>query len=218
VTEAEWLACEEPRRMLAFLSERASDRKMRLFAVACCSQIWELMLDPRCRAAVEASAQYADGLISESLLDLLSAAAEEAWEDTIGEPGEECRIAESVAHAASYASSPSLALSVLMEAIQAAAEVVPGGVSIAQITQADLLCDIFGNPFRPAALDPAWRTETVLALARVIYEERAFDRMPILADALQDAGCTDEDVLNHCRGPGPHARGCWVVDLILGKT
>jgi hypothetical protein len=89
--------------------------------------------------------------------------------------------------------------------------------SAEQVVQATLLRDIFGNPFRPAALDPAWRTETVLALARGIYEERAFDRMPILADALQDAGCTDEDVLSHCRGPGPHARGCWVVDLVLGK-
>ena len=78
--------------------------------------------------------------------------------------------------------------------------------------------DIFGNPFRPAALDPSWLTSTVVTLARGIYEERAFDRMPILADALQDAGCDNEDVLNHCRGPGPHVRGCWVVDLVLGKT
>ena len=83
---------------------------------------------------------------------------------------------------------------------------------------ADLLRDIFGNPFRPAAQDPAWRTETVLALARGIYEERAFDRMPILADALQDAGCTSEDVLGHCRDAKQvHVRGCWVVDLVLGK-
>jgi hypothetical protein len=67
--------------------------------------------------------------------------------------------------------------------------------------------------------DPQWFTSDVLVLARGIYEERAFDRMPILADALQDAGCTDEDVLNHCRDPNtPHARGCWVVDLILGKA
>ncbi len=81
---------------------------------------------------------------------------------------------------------------------------------------ADLLRDIFGNPFRPVAFDPAWRTETVVALASAIYAERAFDRMPILADALEEAGCDHADILAHCRGPGPHARGCWVVDAVLG--
>ena len=83
---------------------------------------------------------------------------------------------------------------------------------------AELLRDIFGNPVRPVALDPAWLSSDVVALARGIYDERAFDRMPILADALQDAGCTNDDILSHCRGDGPHVRGCWVVDLVLGKT
>ncbi len=83
---------------------------------------------------------------------------------------------------------------------------------------ADVLREVFGNPFRPAALAPAWLTSDVVALARGIYEERAFDRMPILADALQDAGCDNDDVLSHCRDPKQvHVRGCWVVDLILGK-
>ena len=82
---------------------------------------------------------------------------------------------------------------------------------------ANVLRCILGNPFRPATLDPAWRTSTVVALATGIYDDRAFDRLPILADALQDAGCTSDDILNHCRDAGPHARGCWVVDLVLGK-
>ena len=77
--------------------------------------------------------------------------------------------------------------------------------------------DIFGNPFRPTLFDPAWRTTDVLLLAGGIYAERAFDRMPILADSLQDAGCDRDDILSHCRGDGPHVRGCWVVDLLLGK-
>ena len=81
-----------------------------------------------------------------------------------------------------------------------------------------LIRDVFGNPFRPVTVDPRWLTSDVLALARSLYDERAFDRMPILADALQDAGCTDEKVLAHCRGEGPHCRGCWVVDLLLGKS
>jgi hypothetical protein len=68
------------------------------------------------------------------------------------------------------------------------------------------------------SIDPTWRTSDVLTLARGIYDERAFDRMPILADALQDAGCTNDDILSHCRDTTPHARGCWVVDLVLGKA
>jgi hypothetical protein len=84
--------------------------------------------------------------------------------------------------------------------------------------QADLLRDIFGNPFRPVMFDLSWRTSTVLALAKQMYESRDFTAMPILADALQDAGCEHADILAHCRGDGPHVRGCWVVDLVLGKS
>jgi hypothetical protein len=77
--------------------------------------------------------------------------------------------------------------------------------------------DIFGNPFRPVAFSPEWRTGTAVSLARTMYESREFSAMPILADALQDAGCDNEDILSHCRGTGPHIRGCWVTDLVLGK-
>jgi hypothetical protein len=76
---------------------------------------------------------------------------------------------------------------------------------------------VFGNPFRPVAFDPRWRTADAAGLARGIYEDRAFDRLPLLADALMDAGCADEQILAHCRSEGPHARGCWPVDLILAK-
>ena len=77
--------------------------------------------------------------------------------------------------------------------------------------------DIFGDPFRPVNFSPSWRTDTAVALARQMYESRDFGAMPILADALQDAGCASADILSHCRGPGPHVRGCWVVDLLLGQ-
>ena len=86
--------------------------------------------------------------------------------------------------------------------------------------QVSLVRDLFGNALRPITHDPAWSVwndRTVVRLAESIYTERAFDRLPILADALEDAGCTDAAVLEHCRGPGPHVRGCWVVDLLLGK-
>ena len=85
--------------------------------------------------------------------------------------------------------------------------------------QVALLRDIVGNPFRPATFDPAWRTSTVVALARQMYDSRDFTAMPILADALQDAGCTSDAILGHCRDAhATHVRGCWVVDLVLGKS
>ncbi|MBN9122540.1 MAG: hypothetical protein J0I06_25905 [Planctomycetes bacterium] len=77
--------------------------------------------------------------------------------------------------------------------------------------------ELFGNPFRPVPFAPEWRTDTVLALARQMYGARDFSAMPILADALQDAGCDNDDVLRHCRDKALHVRGCWVVDLVLGK-
>jgi len=80
-----------------------------------------------------------------------------------------------------------------------------------------LFDDIFGDAFRPVTFEAMWRTDTVVSLAGQMYESRDFSAMPILANALQDAGCDNEDVLGHCRGPGPHVRGCWVVDLLLGK-
>jgi hypothetical protein len=84
-----------------------------------------------------------------------------------------------------------------------------------------LIRDIFGNPFRAVSLVPSWliwNEATVAKLAQAIYDERAFERLPVLADALEEAGCTDAEILAHCRGPGPHVRGCWALDLLLGKA
>jgi hypothetical protein len=86
--------------------------------------------------------------------------------------------------------------------------------------EAGLLRDIFGNPFRPIAINSAllaWNDGTVQKIAQGIYDKRAFDLMLILADALEEAGCTEQDILAHCRSGGEHVRGCWVVDLLLGK-
>ena len=110
------------------------------------------------------------------------------------------------------------------EAAQAAREVIDlGGRGVPRgqeegRSQAALLRDIFGNPFRPVAFSPSWRTDTAISLARQMYDSRDFGAMPILADALQDAGCDNDDILDHCRGDGPHVRGCWVIDLLLGKA
>jgi hypothetical protein len=90
---------------------------------------------------------------------------------------------------------------------------------------APLIHDVFGNPFSPAAFDPVWRTPVVGSLARAAYEERSLPagaldpgRLAVLADSLEEAGCSDGTVLSHLRGPGPHIRGCWALDLVLGKT
>ena len=94
------------------------------------------------------------------------------------------------------------------------------GRSAARATHAALLRDLFGNPFLPVPLDPgwlAWDGGTIRNLAQMIYEERAFDHLPILGDALEEAGCDSGDILGHCRQPGEHARGCWLVDLLLGQ-
>jgi len=83
---------------------------------------------------------------------------------------------------------------------------------------ARLIREIFGNPFHLVEFDPRWRTANAVDLARTIYGEKGFDRMPVVADALMDAGCAEESILDHCRAPGPHVRGCWVVDLLLGRS
>jgi hypothetical protein len=89
--------------------------------------------------------------------------------------------------------------------------------SALMVEQSSYLRDIFGNPFRPVAFDPSWRTSAAVAIAKGMYESRDFAAMSLLADALQDADCADQQILDHCRGPGPHVKGCWVVDFVLGK-
>src|SRR5262249_4150650 len=83
--------------------------------------------------------------------------------------------------------------------------------------QAALVRDIFRCAFRPVPVVPGWLTTTSVAVAESISDVRAFHRLPILADALEDAACDNADILNHCRQQGVHVRGCWVVDLVLNK-
>jgi hypothetical protein len=92
----------------------------------------------------------------------------------------------------------------------------PGRDLVERAAQADLLRDVFGNPFRTVALDSRWRSEAVRLLADGIQADRAYDRLPILADALEEAGCDNAELLAHCRGPGPHVFGCWALDLVRG--
>jgi hypothetical protein len=206
MTEAEWLACEDPLPMLQFLATQESDRKRRLFLVACCRRVTDIMTDGG-RGAVDAAEAFADGEIG--VFDLLLARR------TVGRPkGEKRYYAAAAARAASLPPSNDSSIHGAAWAVNAAAK-----KRVERAVQAGLLRDVFGNPFRPVVLDPSWRTVAVVDLARGIYEERAFDRMPILGDALEDAGCDSADVIAHCRDEkATHVRGCWVVDLVLGKV
>jgi hypothetical protein len=227
VTEAEWLTATDPEPMLTYLRGRASRRRLRLLAVACCRRVWHALTHPTCRLAVELAEKSVDGEVSDKLLDSLSGFAQGEYEDATADPDDaltsgsaDVTVSQYAAAcaAASYASNtPTVRdedLAVVMEASADAAADGPGE----RAHQVELLRDVFGPlPFRSVQTNSAWLTTDVVPLAAGIYYERAFDRMPILADALQDAGCDNDDILNHCRSGGPHVRGCWVIDLLLGK-
>ena len=210
MTEAEWVACEDPTPMLEFLRNRGSSRKFRLFGCATCRRIWHLFTMEESRACVETAERYADGQASQLQL---SAAAHRAMNFPWRVVSEVYLTAEAAAETA-YSPNGKPFQHIL---------VVAGNASLVandreeQIAQSDLLRDIVRNPFRLRAFAPSWRTDTVSPSPAQMYESRDFSAMPILADALQDAGCDSADVLDHCRGPGPHVRGCWVVDLVLGN-
>jgi hypothetical protein len=218
MTEEEWLACKDPEPMLEFVWNNGLGRKFRLFGCAVCRRVWKRMHDRRCRTAVEASEQFADGLISESELDTISNDAEQAYAFAFEVGGPDNEISIRAARVASFTSRPSLHLELWFALVVEAAEI---GLSVLKdefAAQADLVREIVGNPFHPVTFSPEWQTDTALSLARQMYDNRDFSAMPILADALQDAGCDNEDILAHCRDPkATHVRGCWVVDLLLGK-
>lgn len=236
MTEAEWLAGSEPQPMLEFVGDRASSRKLRLFAVACCRRLWPLIAEAPCRAAVEVAERFADGLVTAEVQEAARTAAERVHQEV---EDTEAPLFSGVAYATAYAASYTihdqgtvrLACRAAVNAACAAGHALSSQGApeneVAAATHAEfaaqtaLVRDLFGNPFRPAPFpDPswsAWKDGVVVKLAQAIYEDRAFDRLPVLADALEEAGCTNADILAHCRGPGEHVRGCWVVDPLLGK-
>jgi hypothetical protein len=203
MTEREWLTCSRPEKMLEFLRCRASGRKLRLFACARARVVWQ-QLSPLGRRAVEVAEGFADGLAS----------------------GKERYTACEAVRAASI---PSLRGHDWL-AIAAAAEDELQGMyagprsvrsTLEPMRECALYREVFGPlPFRPVPILPcwlAWEGGTVPGLARAVYEEGGFDGLPVLADALEEAGCADEALLTHLREPGLHARGCWAVDLLLSR-
>jgi hypothetical protein len=214
VTESEWLAGVNPTPLLAHLEGRVSDRKYRLFACACCRVVWPWMSDPRSRDAVETSERFADGDADAGELEQFRGQAWQAVRDLgLYHP---LRIvpeaAAVVARLLTRETRPARWMAL------AAAAALLGRPQHQRLCE--LIREVFGNPFRPFHVEPAWlawQDGTVHRLARSIYETRSFADLPLLADALEEAGCTDAALLGHCRTPAEHVRGCWVLDGLLGK-
>jgi hypothetical protein len=219
MTEAEWMSCEDPQKMLEFLEGKASERKLRLFSCACCRLIWPLLRDAMSRRAVEVGELFADGVVDAAIL---SVALEHAGRVSLeishfvrNRPERNWLAVGPPTICARLPAWPSQDRYVSTTIIDAMLQVRPDQSLILVST---VHCISGPLPFRPIKLDSSWITSTVASLAQAIYDERAFDRLPILGDALEDAGCHNEDILRHCRERGStHARGCWVIDLLLGK-
>jgi hypothetical protein len=225
--------------MLAVVRGRASGRKFRLFACACCRRIWELLPEDYSRKTVEAAELFADGRFDARQMKAARMANLKPGEDvgcarTVGMIGI-ARIGSGpyAAYAAWWAAAPKPEKAARLSAENAALAGKCAALSEnkawspeerddvweKELTgEAVLLREVFGNPFRPAVPQQRWLTPTVVKIAQQVDNERYFEDLPVLADALEDAGCDNADILSHCRGPGPHVRGCWVLDLILGKN
>jgi hypothetical protein len=250
MTEAEWLACENPYEMLRFLRDKASDRKLRLFACACARRIWHLLADDRSGKAVTFAEQYADAPGDYDLFQLEWAENQAAWASTeahsakraaedpeSAESSEDDPLTSSYYHAAVTAEAtvfddPALGAGCAAENAQQAvlfADDDPGSSfqparAAECAAQVASLHDLFGNPFHPTALGLAWRTAALASLAQAVYDHRLMPRghldparLAVLADALEEAGCSEQTILDHLRSPGPHTRGCRPVDLFLAK-
>jgi len=246
MTETEWGAAVDPAAMLTAAAPRVSDRKLRLYLVGCCRRRWGLFTDPRCRSAVETAERVADGLATDTARGQALVQAREAFEGSqwrragAERPDDDRRVADAAwvacdraddlrrrtfrreggatavwAAGAAVSLEQAYARAAVRAGERAEFEAVRAGERAAQ---ADLLRCVFGNPFVYTVPEPGWRTAAVLGLAAAVYDARAFDRLPILADALEEAGCADPAVLAHCRHHPEHARGCWVVDLLLDKS
>jgi cell wall assembly regulator SMI1/predicted DNA-binding WGR domain protein len=268
----DWSDLVDPEPMLGKVLPSASDRKRRLFAVACCRSVQEWLLDgfdiaPRdedYRTALETAERFADGeATAEELSGAYSGAddslfsneylpeltAEERRKACLGDgpdwpsnlmPDEDRREMEAHTDPAAWFEESGYGER-LPGCVDPYRDVADKDASLVAETvgrqilllvrhysdedeqlrersvQAALIRDVFGDPFPPSAFDPAWRTPEVAELAASIYDDRAFNRMSALADALEEAGCKDPIILGHCRGAGTHVRGCWVLDSVLGK-
>jgi hypothetical protein len=225
MTEAEWQSCTNAGDLLALVWNKASLRKKRRFLYACFKPLWELsqgspQLIQRSRQILQFADRVAEGLAS-------AAEEDEAWDALV--QAHEDMVAKQRSGAAPAGLSPGWAFGCLLSlgrpgSCDADPRFRYGGATGLAVgspwgdpgipVPPSLIRDLFGNPFQPVRVNPLWLTPVVIALARGVYEDRAFDRLPILADALEEAGCDNAAILSHCREPGEHVRGCWVLDLV----
>jgi len=240
MTEEEWFTEAWPNPMVRHLFKLgylATDRRFSFFALSCARAAWPALVDERSRHAVDVAERYLVGLAIEVEFDRAKEDSQLVRDATLHlqKSGTESETKDSNGYPTAYAAAMAAwvawravvgeyhldMLAKVRDSLAMSGAYYPDWTQIRPLVLglSHVVRDIFGNPFRPGAVDAAWLTSTVVQLARGIYEDRAFDRMPILADALQDAGCDNDDVLSHCRDESAtHVRGCWVVDLLLGKT
>lgn len=262
VTEAGWLESVNIHSMLRFVwgkpvgflafvgwqkqpPVRPGERRLRLFACACCRRIERLFPDERLLQGVGAVEEFADGQRRTEDLEAVLIAVEEVYQETC-QPYDHIHY-NAAAHAVrtlvgwqplqtEYGTFPPELMTVNLTGDAVRREgwrlhstpMNRRAVSLESQAQCQLIRDIMGNPFRFATINPAcltWNDAAVVRLAQVAYDERQLpegtldnSRLAILADALEEAGCTDAEILDHFRSPGPHVRGCWAVDLCLGKS
>ena len=225
MTEAEWLTCTDPGPMLEFLERRGSRRKLQLFGVACCRRAWSLSTDARHRDAVEAAERSAVGELGQAefeaamqpVVDLWAKCSETEWGPFRFTTAATRHLEGGGAtkYAANFAA-------LGLARLQAEEDSPPwlAALQAEEAFQCSMLRDIFGDPSRPFRLDAGWLSgegDHPVELARRIDAEGRFDDLPLLADALVRAGCRDRAVIDHSRAPGPHVRGCWVLDALLGR-
>jgi hypothetical protein len=207
VTDEEWLAAIPP-LMMAHIKQvaPASCRKLRLLAVA-----WAQFLETQPDYADAKHVSHLGEAVAEGrqTLDFLWDQRQRGW----GYDGD-WSIANMV-----LAGDADLDMAVRKGMFFSEDRGQRAGLDVSQrpVMARSLILCVLGNPFRPIEINPSWRTPAVLALANAIYEEQRWKDIPVLGDALEEAGCTDADILGHCRRPGEHARGCWLVDLLLTK-
>ena len=212
-----WPRSSEPWSILDDIGElRPSVRKTRLWNAAVCRRFWTYLPDESKAILIESERIADSGREPSDELELSVRASAVVARFNLAYPtrqypDQETRIRRDAAAAVSYAVMPHE-----LQGTGSYFENLDHGESVHHI---DIIRDIFATLFRPIAFDPAWRTDTAVDIAKGMYESRDFGAMPILADALQDAGCDNDDVLDHCRDAnGTHVRGCWVVDLVHGKA
>jgi hypothetical protein len=229
MTEAEWLVCEDPGEMLRHAHRQRhadksfSGRKLRLLTCGCCRRVWHLLCDPRSREAVESAERYADDPRGRRPLQKARNAAVSAAR-AVKDAAPGLTKCEWVGGRAQFPDASAVWAAEAAAEVAKSADELDGAFrvldAVAPWFAVALLRCVFGNLFRPTALDQswlAWNNGAIRKMAQAVYDDRTFDRLPLLADALEDAGCTDDAILGHCRDSREHARGCWVVDALLGK-